>query len=176
MSKNSKNKRNRNSPVKSTTGMRQQGSSKSESPGKGESKNIGKNSNGTDHEKLPNNFETPGTKKSDSKPIQKKPITIDENEESNGSDHEKAQFSSQSKKESEEKGKKRKTSENSHRKIDLRRINRGRRESEEEEESESYHSDREKASPFKNNGTDHDKASPVSDHNINIMIVQGVWP
>ena len=98
MSKNSKNKRNRDSPVKSTTGMRQQGSSKSESPGKGESKNIGKNSNGTDHEKLPNNFETPGTKKSDSKPIQKKPITIDENEESSGSDHEKSQSSSQSKK------------------------------------------------------------------------------
>ena len=113
MSKNSKNKRNTgNSPVKSTTGMRQQGSSKSESPGKGESKNIGKNSNGSDHEKSSNNFETPGPRKSDSKPIQKKPITIDENEESSGPDHEKSQSSSQSKKESEGKGKKRKTSKN----------------------------------------------------------------
>ncbi len=44
--------------------MRQQGSSKSESQGKGESKNIGKNSNGSDHEKLSNDFETPGQGKS----------------------------------------------------------------------------------------------------------------
>ncbi len=81
----------RNSPVKSTTGMRQQGSSKSESNGKGESKNIGKNSNGSDHEKSSNNFETPGPVKPKPKPIHKKLIKIDENEESNGSDHEKSQ-------------------------------------------------------------------------------------
>ena len=79
--------RNRNSPVKISTGMRQQGSSKSESQGKGENKNVGKNSNGSDHEKSSNDFETPGPRKSDSQPIQKKLITIDENEESNGPDH-----------------------------------------------------------------------------------------
>jgi hypothetical protein len=36
--------------LKISTGMRQQGSSKSESQGKGESKNFGKNSNGSAHE------------------------------------------------------------------------------------------------------------------------------
>jgi hypothetical protein len=108
----------KNSPVKSTTGMRQQGSSKSELKGKGESKNFGKNSNGSDHEKSSNNFETPGPDKPKSKPIHKKLIKIDENEESNGPDHEKSQSSVQSKQESEGKEKKRETLQPFQRKVD----------------------------------------------------------
>ena len=55
----------------SPTGMKHQGSSKSDSQRQRESKNFGKKSSENDHEIISNDFETPGPGKSKSKPIQK---------------------------------------------------------------------------------------------------------